>query len=416
LARKEYLPLLFLFCLGLTGPQLYSQDREGLVTGLEMRGYRRTKPHIARQPLEAFIGREAASLDMLEVQGVILGMGVFDLVSEELVPAAEGYTLVVEVAEKWSIFPVPMLMASSGELSFGLFFLDTNAFGIRDTMVAGGLFSSSGWNGIAMYNHSPMRAGLPGLSGSVTYGRRQREDLDKYETVHRRYSTSHLGLSFGLRYPFTRALSGSFSLSYRDIALIENEEPLLEPQEGARLLRFSPGLGLRRSSWDGYFLSEQSLSFSYTYNLALEGSSYQDFYIRGNIEQPLLPGLRLIARSGGVYKTGTEADGALLFEEGPSRSGVDILPRRFSAHQYVGFSAGLEQYLYRFSMGTLSLQASWQLVLSEGPLSGRQLDHGPAGALRFYLARLALPALGGGLAYNMNSGLFQFSLDFGMEL
>jgi len=36
--------------------------------------------------------------------------------------------------------------------------------------------------------------------------------------------------------------------------------------------------------------------------------------------------------------------------------------------------------------------------------------------MRFYLSRLALPALGAGLAYNMVSGRYLFTFNMGMEL
>jgi hypothetical protein len=58
--------------------------------------------------------------------------------------------------------------------------------------------------------------------------------------------------------------------------------------------------------------------------------------------------------------------------------------------------------------------ASWQAVVSSGSLSGETFDHGPAGGVCFYLSRIAIPALGFTVAYNMITSLPQFSFSLGM--
>jgi hypothetical protein len=93
---------------------------------------------------------------------------------------------------------------------------------------------------------------------------------------------------------------------------------------------------------------------------------------------------------------------------------VSILPRDFSARHYAGFSAGLEKHIYKAAWGTLSVQGSWQGVFSDGPVSGFEFNHGPALGVLFYLSRVAIPAIGGGAAYNMKSGLFQAAFSVGM--
>ena len=105
----------------------------------------------------------------------------------------------------------------------------------------------------------------------------------------------------------------------------------------------------------------------------------------------------------------------MFFESSPQSVQIEILPRRYSARQYGSFSAGLEKHLFSLRWGSLSALASWQSVFSHGPISGNDFSHGPSGGVRFYLTRLALPALGVNLAYNMNSGLFQTAFSIGME-
>ena len=93
---------------------------------------------------------------------------------------------------------------------------------------------------------------------------------------------------------------------------------------------------------------------------------------------------------------------------------MDILPGAFKARNYAGASFGLEKYLFKISAGTVSAAAAYQLVFSEGPVLGASLDHGAAISMAFYLSRLAIPAVGLTLAYNVAADHLQFSFSLGM--
>ena len=399
---------------------LWSQEVEannvldGIITSIEISGLRRTRPHVAMYPLERFLGRQGSELDLNEVYAAVIGMGTLEPLAVELVEAEEGFILHVTVEEKWSIFPVPLIMAGSGETSFGLFLADANAFGLGNQIALGGMYSSTGWMAMAVYNHNSNRQGFPGWNTFFSFNHRGNEDSDRDNIIHRRYSVEQLRISLGLNYPLDEYLSGQTSFSFANIILRENPEDINPPENGAMHLGINPGLSLRHSSWDGIFLSQRSISLQYGYNHAIIGSSFHQAEIRGVYEQSLIPGFRFSIRSGAIWKSDADAATDPLFEEGPQRAQVDILPRKYSARHYAGFSAGLEKYLFNLSWGTLSVLASWQAVFSQGPISDFQFDHGPSGGIRFYLSRIALPAMGIGLAYNMNSGLIQFAFSLGM--
>jgi len=390
---------------------LHAQER--VISSVEVIGLKRTKPHIARYPLEKFIGREAGSLDFNEVQAAVKDTGILEPLYIEFVDTEEGCTLRVTVDEKWSLIPFPLVISGSGGTSFGLFLLDTNAFGLRDQAALGGMYGSSGWMAMAMYNHTPNRKGQLGWIGSFMYSRREQENQDRDEKTYRLYSADMFRSSFGVYYPFTDHVTASAAASFSGISLLKNNDDLNPPEKGAALLGLNPGLSLRYSEWDGYLLSQQSISLSYHYNFAIYGSSYQKVELKTVFEKPLIPGFRFNFRSGAVWNSSVDPK----FEEGPNRTAqVDILPKNFSGRHYAGFSAGLEKHLFKTKMGALSVLGSWQCVFSHGPISGTEFDHGPSGGVRFYLSRLALPAMGFNVAYNMNSRLTQFSFTVGMEL
>jgi hypothetical protein len=169
---------------------------------------------------------------------------------------------------------------------------------------------------------------------------------------------------------------------------------------------------VRYSDWDGYLLSQKTLSIGYTFNYSFKGTSFHDFSLRAVYEQSIIPGFRFGLKTGAATTTTKDP----LFEDDPHRAQVDILPMDYSALHYAGFSAGLEKYIVKVKWGTLSALASWQCVFSQGPVSDNKVEfnHGPFGGLRFYLSRIAIPAFVTGLAYNVTTGLYQFSFSVGM--
>jgi hypothetical protein len=382
----------------------------GIISSVEVIGLKRTKPHIAQYPLEKFIGMDAETLNINDVYSTVKDMGILEPVSAQVVEIGGAAVLQVVVVEKWSLFPMPIITAASGETNYGLFLTDTNAFGLRDQLALGGMYGDSGWLAMAMYNATPDRKGLPGLSAALMYSRREQQDLDRNEILLRRYSADRLHASLGMYYPAGEYLTYSVSAGFTGIFLNTIPSPLLAPSQGAYMLEFSPEVSVHDSDWDGFLHSQQRASLAYTYHLGLWGPSYQTVRFSGVYERSLYPGFRLNLRSGIIWNPGAED----IFEIGPHQAQIDILPANFSARTILGLSLGLEKYLLRFKQGTLSIFAVWQAAYSQGPLIGNEFDHGPMGGLRFYLSRLAVPAMGFGMAYNMSTGLPQFSFNVGM--
>ncbi|MDR1178065.1 MAG: hypothetical protein LBK64_04485, partial [Spirochaetaceae bacterium] len=375
-----------------------SPAAERVITRVVVDGLKRTKPHVARGFLQKFVGRDAASLDLDEVRAAVMDSGILEPLDVMIQDDNGTGVLYVRVAEKWSIIPFPFVMVSSGSIIGGGAFMDANAFGLNDKMILGGMYGNKGWMATAMYMNTPDREGIPGWNLAGFYGRSEREDQDQKETVFRRFTLNSVSAQAGISYapsePFTLAFNVSFNRRY----LSDRGSALNPPGSDAMTTGFGPTLTVRDSSWDGYLLSERRLSAGYTYNLGIDTSSYHSGRISVNFQQSLLPGFRLLLRSTLLYEGGA----GILFENSPSSVHINILPQDFSARSYAGFSGGLEKSLASFSAGVLSILAAWEGVVSEGPVLGRCWDQGVSAGVRFYLSRIAIPALGVGYAYNLS--------------
>jgi outer membrane protein assembly factor BamA len=383
-----------------------------VISSIEIIGLKRTRPHIARYPLERFLGVAASELDGNAVKAAVIDTGILEPLEVEVIPVdGENAVLRVTVNEKWSIIPFPIFSAQSGGYSGGLFLADANAFGRRDQAAVGGFYGSGGWSLAAFYNATPDRK-VPGWTTAFSYRQDERKDLNSKGETLRRFKNEKLDTRAGIYYSFSEYLIASLDFSYGQVRLLKDADPLARPEDGARYLELAPRLGLRTSKWDGYLLSVKSASLSYKWHWGLQGDSFHQVEFDGVFQHSLVPGFRFNLRGAVLYSPRAP----VLFESGPQVSGTGLLPAMYSAQSYGGISAGFEKYLFKFKYGTISALAGWQTVLADGPLSGRESGYGPAGGLSLYLSRLALPGLSFALGYNIKTRLPQFSFNMGMSL
>ncbi|MDR0709977.1 MAG: hypothetical protein LBF77_07925 [Spirochaetaceae bacterium] len=399
------------------------------VSAVSVIGLKRTKPHVAEQPLRKFIGMDADSVNTEDVYAAIMAMGILEPVEvfftdaperedlerdvpEEVDPEGPGKILVVVVEEKWAFFPLPIIVAGSDTNNFGLAIMDSNAFGLNDKMILMGMYNPAGsWAATAMYMATPDRDRGIGWQIMAFYTDRNRADTDQTKFVIRQFNTMSAGGGAGLNYSFTGFLSAGISAGVQNHTLRETAAPVAMPEQGMFDIGITPSLSIRYSEWDGYFLSGQGASVNYVYHIGLDGSSFHSVSFSGAFVKSIVPGFRVDIKTGVIYAP----EAPVFFESSPSAARVDILPSTFSARNYAGVSAGLEKYLLRFGFGTLSAAVAYQALWSEGPILGHQFDHGPAGGFRLYLSKVAVPAVGLGAAYNVRAEYWQGTFTVGMS-
>jgi hypothetical protein len=384
------------------------------ISAVSLRGLKRTRLHVAEYPLKKFIGQDGMLLDFNEVNAAIINTGILEPLSVgvELAPDRESLILVVEVREKWTFFPVPVFfMDSNGDMRGGGALMDANAFGLNDTFIAAALYASSGWLATLIYLYTPDRKGLPGWSVMGMYGRQNRQDTDQHKKELRNYEQRTIIGRLGIQYPVTEYLTASASFSLRDQSVDAGSQPRELPDRGVFAAGIEPSLEIKQNRWDGFLLSQRRLSLAYDLLLPRNDPALQAFSFRADYELSIVPGFKAGIGGGMRYALDTLP----ILESSPVSMGITILPNSFSAEDFGVLSAGLEKYLHRFSQGTLAFLVSYQGVYSYGPMLGRQFDHGVSTAVNFYLSRIAIPAIGLGVSYNVARNEYAAVFSVGMS-
>ena len=380
------------------------------ITSISITGLKRTKLSAAERPLRQFVGLAVEDVNINEVTAAIMATGILQPVSVEV----QGEVLAVEVREKWSIFPIPIVTGGSDGIGAGLALTDTNAFGLNDQLFLAAFYHPNTFSVSAGYFSSSRGGRLPGYNGMASFARSQRHDRDQNAHLLRRFELDSLSLRTGLSFPLlenSNALTASLLFSFNNTWLRNLDSALLPPPDDLTLYGAGTELAARRNSWDGFFLSRESISVRYTFQTNFSGIAFQTVQLQGAWDKSLVPGFRFSFRTGAIFKP----DAPILAEAAPGGAQVVILPKGFSAKNLVGGSAGFEKSVFKISAGTLSIAAYYQGVYAHGSVLGDSTDHGFAGMLSFYLSRLAIPALGVGIAHNVGKDHTQVFFNFGMS-
>ncbi|GMO69725.1 MAG: hypothetical protein Ta2A_17990 [Treponemataceae bacterium] len=412
---KRFLIFFAVFALASAG--LFSEELSedgNRITAVSVTGLKRTKPHVVEGPLQKFIGRDAGSLDKNEVIAIIQATGVVEPLTVEIEDNLDGKgkTLAITVRDKWSIFPVPFFGISQSGWSVGGAFMDTNFLGRKDMLMVTGSGGTGGWMANAMYFHSPDMVGEFGWSATGMFLWQDKENVDQTnKRVLRRYNSMTINPSVGVSYKLTDLFTPTFGIAYKGVLLRDTDNPVNAPEGDMHGITFSPGIGIKHNTWDGYFLNEQSASLKYDYTLVIGGPDVHTISLNGTYNYSFIPGFRIMGKSAIILGTPSASP---FFEASPINASVNILPQTYSAVDYSSLSIELEKSLYKFKWGLISISAGYQIVYSNSELLHNQFDHGPVAMAHLFLNRVAIPAIGLGGSYNVDKNTWQYAFSVGM--
>ena len=371
------------------------------ITDIQIQGLRRTKPEVLLEILEKFKGMDSSAFDKKKLEEALEKTQLFSLTDAEV----SGSTLHITVDEKFSLLPIPFAYLSSDSWGGGLVVLDNNAFGIMDQAAVGGFITSTGWRVLAGYSHTQKAHSPFGWNVSVNGGKSRTRVREDDGDLLLTYDNQVFGASAGINKRLAPWLKGSVS-SGVNLCDVEDSRPASE-----LIIPLTASLTASTASWDGTFLNTIYLTTSATYNFSQWHDNYCTFAAKAGWEQHLVQRLRLIAQAG-VYHS---PDVPIVFAPNQNAAQVCILNNACRASSMAGAGAGLEWGIAQTRFGVPSLYAQYQVIWADTVLSDEAWGHGPAAGFKFYLKKIAFPAVDIFCAYNVKTGLIRTSAGAGFS-
>lgn len=142
------------------------------IAAIRIEGLQRTRPQVVQQWIDCAAGEPLSRCDLPQIRERIYRLAIFSDVELALEEAPDGVAVVFRIEEKWTLYPVPMLWYSPGTEIAGVILVESNLLGLNKGVALGGVYSNRGWYTLAGYNdpnigYTSLWGSLHGFLGST---------------------------------------------------------------------------------------------------------------------------------------------------------------------------------------------------------------------------------------------------------
>lgn len=397
------------------GDKIKSQVSKNLtVTKINFLGLKKTKDFYIQSKVKKFLNTSVEDFDLHGLETTLQLENLFDNIEISMKEISSGEASVeISVKEKITFIPLPFAMYSDSGFMGGLMVMDTNAFGVKDMFVFGGLYSKSQILGMAMFSKPPKANGIPGFTVSVSSSKNtntlvnlEKDDVLEYDALS---FSSSLAITERIG-EFNQISLGGF---FKSISTDQVDDyPKIDSLNSAGI---SASYGISKSDWNGWFMSNVGAGVSAGMSLYSSKSDYKyakTLSANFQFQHPIIDRMRFYSAASAFYGK----DQHISSYSGGGAGAVTILPGDFRTQEIAGANAGIELALVKGKIGTLSVYGDYQVVSAQDFDDEFCFMHGPNGGIRVYLAKIAFPALALGLSYNITKHYTQFAAAFGISM
>lgn len=388
-----------------------------IVTKINFQGLKKTKDSYIQSKVKKFTGRPLAETDLHALETAVQLEELFDdiHISPSQIDAYNA-EIIVSVKEKITFIPLPFALVSSSGFMAGAVVMDTNAFGRKDNFLIGGFFSNSSKTGMASFSKQPKEHGIPGLALFVSGAQNNPELVNLDEDTVLKYKANSFSANLALIEKIGEHFSIANAYGFKYLSTKDDKKFPARAPESIKAGITSLNIGYSKSDWNGVFMSTNSIAVSG--EIGLTNMDEKDFrhpfglsFAIGAQHPIFIERLRIYQKMSGFYGKRNH----IAFFKGQGEGSVNILPGSFVTERIVGGNAGLEIAVAKFSWATISIYGDYQLVYTKDMDKDYELMHGPNGGVRFYLSKIAFPALAIGVAYNATKHYFQAAAAMGVS-
>lgn len=391
---------------------LYSQENRIIIKEIILTGLKRTKEDVVFQIIKPV---KPGSLYSDEIGDIIIqklretGVFVPDIEVTSEILGNDAF-IHIDLKDKWTLIPIPIVSVAKGESwSAGVLAIESNFLGYYKTLGLGFFYGSQGATFLSFYVDPHFFKSDLKFTASISAGYDEVTDLDTEERTLREYEADKIGLGAGIDYPINDRLTVGTSLNY-DLNLLRDGSS--QSFSDLNSLGLAGTIGWKNIYYDIPY--EKGLSSEITASLFRDFYS-EDFYpiIESELKWSFSPWLKHNINIKGLAAWGTMPVQKQIRLGG--QDGTRILPmNKIAAEEYAASTVIYNVPLWIFKGGTISSKVFYELGYFKSDLVDRTLFHGPGIGLEFFINKLAIPAVGINLGWNLETGEMQFSAGIGM--
>ena len=416
----HYTAVFFILCLSLTRVPLAATTMEEhntvIIGDINIHGLTRTKESVVRKIIPYSEG-DSITLDATEViEQLLLKTAVFSEVRVELTRSSTDAerqfgNLDIYIVEKWTLIPVPYFATNGNSYSGGLFLIEANLLGYNKFLLTALYGGSAGLRGLFVFSNPSLGGTRWSQSIVGGFGSVEIEQRLANTDLIRAYRTQYYQVGTGIGYAWTPTVSTEVTARYRQWN-IENTTLGLSSTPITSMSYVEPEILL---SYDNTRLSDV-LRIGTT--AALSGRwiiPETGWEIRGDISWSISTcnqqRFRILA-SGGYGDMPPLAETAI-----DSQDGFRTLPYKGStADRWGSVMTSYDIPVVTSSWAVIMLTPYAELGFYETESIRTRAFYGPGIGTRLYLRKVAIPAIGVDLAYNVADSFWSFSFTVGVQM
>lgn len=330
----------------------------------------------------------------------------------------EEVRLILEVEDKWTLIPVPFFSSDGESIMGGLVVIESNLLGTGKQLISGAMGGTDGLSGFAVFADPALFRSNWQLSLSASGGVGSEEIATPDGETALEFDNNSYGGSFGLGYRFTNRFEAGFRARIEQHELSGITGPAAAGLSSAQItdeigeLQQQLGLQARYDATVPYgsLLKGFETAARATYSLVLDAPSID---AQASYNLPTIAGqrLRLLAAAGCGERS-------LISEEPVSgRDGFRTLPfGKATADDYWSAAVAYDVPVLTQGWGAMVISSFYEQGWYRSSAVGQFDFYGPGAGFRIYLRRIAIPALGVDVAYNLQSDRTVFSVAVGMRM
>ena len=384
---------------------------------IHIQGLQRTKPSVVRNLIPLKPSEILTDEKLLETENLLSKSGIFSSVQittavREVTDSVALTDIIITVEEKWSLIPIPYFSSNGETFNTGLFLIEANLLGYNTFLMTALYGGSNGLRSLFVFSNPSIRGSRWSHTFSGGYGNNTITTILPDSTLIRSYSGRYLHAGAGIGYDISPTFKIETTATYRYWDISSYQSGLdSNPMTDTRYVEIEQSL-----MYDHTRLADV-LSVGTTYSLSshillLDSGYLLSTAFSHSISVHNLHRLKidLSGAYGALPPTAEESiDG---------KEGYRTLPFKGTAADYwASSSIGFDYSFLRTSWASFIVSHFWEYgMYGNDSMSAPTYFGGLGFGFRLYLRKVAIPAVGVDIAYNLIDPSTVVSISVGVQM